>query len=666
MEGTDSKDISDGAPKLSRLPSKDRAGKKNMKVAGKFVQASTENLARKSRMNDFLKSIYLANFMAAVVLVDAYCTCVDIDATAAGTQPPEISSLISSLCLVTYTLEIAALLSVFGVRASFSDWFMALDLIIVGCGWAEEAISVFSDGGLNFRTAVLRALRLVRIFRLARALKRIRPLRELYKLAIMMATCFRALLWCFLLCFVVMTVWAMLIVEVVSPFVKEMHADMDRDFFKACHPQCTKAVSTVMDANLLLFKTVIAGDAWGEIAVPVIQEHPATFIIFIGSSLTLVFGVLNLIVAVVVDTFAESRQSDVQSLAEEMEDEIEHDRAALGKLFARMDRDRSGKLTLSELMEGAQSDSEFRGRLRVMDIDEQDLESLFYMIDEDQSGTIDVAEFIGPLSRWAHDSKTAPRFIKYNMIQTMNLQEELYDLSVECFQQLAAKIDGVARSVAEPRPPLLSAAGQARGQEDVRSDRDAAYRKSDSAASEMITGDLQEHRQNPDGPGSDSPSAPALHCDAEAEVVQPPPSPQPVEFLGAGGQPMVNVEAALASAMSRLEAKLDLMLADAWVRPRIPSQPRGPGEEDLASFEKELERRKTARKVHHNDGFRRMYMMEPTRTKDEDHPHRRGSARLSHREERVASSLNNQDSPFSFGDSHAKPVSPSFQRGLNR
>ena len=36
----------------------------------------------------------------------------------------------------------------------------------------------------------------------------------------------------------------------------------------------------VMDANLLLFKTVIAGDSWGEIAVPVIQEHPATAIIF--------------------------------------------------------------------------------------------------------------------------------------------------------------------------------------------------------------------------------------------------------------------------------------------------------------------------------------------------------------------------------------------------
>ena len=27
------------------------------------------------------------------------------------------------------------------------------------------------------------------------------------------------------------------------------------------------------------------------------------------------------------------------------------------------------------------------------------------------------AEFLGPLSRWAHDSKTAPRFIKYNLLQ---------------------------------------------------------------------------------------------------------------------------------------------------------------------------------------------------------------------------------------------------------
>ena len=152
-------------------------------------------------------------------------------------------------------------------------------------------------------------------------------------------------------------------------------------------------------------------------------------------------------VAVVVDTFADARLNDVENLAQEMEDEIEHDRTALAKLFARIDKDGSGQLTLQELIEGARDDSGFQSRLRVMDIDEHDLEQLFQMIDVDQSGTIEVAEFIGPLSRWAHDSKTAPRFIKYNMIQTMHLQEDLYELSVDCFNQLASRIDDLSLQI---------------------------------------------------------------------------------------------------------------------------------------------------------------------------------------------------------------------------
>ena len=49
----------------------------------------------------------------------------------------------------------------------------------------------------------------------------------------------------------------------------------------------------LFEANLLLFKTVVAGDSWGQIAVPVIQENPGTLVIFIGSLVTLAFGVLN-------------------------------------------------------------------------------------------------------------------------------------------------------------------------------------------------------------------------------------------------------------------------------------------------------------------------------------------------------------------------------------
>lgn len=96
---------------------------------------------------------------------------------------------------------------------------------------------------------------------------------------------------------------------------------------------------------------------------------------------------------------------------------------------------------MEELIQGARTNPDFQSRLRVMDIDESDLQMLFEMIDLDGSGAIEASEFVGPLSRWAHDSKTAPRFIKYNLMQTMKTQEDLYDMCEDCFKHLALQID---------------------------------------------------------------------------------------------------------------------------------------------------------------------------------------------------------------------------------
>jgi len=133
---------------------------------------------------------------------------------------------------------------------------------------------------------------------------------------------------------------------------------------------------------------------------------------------------LNLIVAVVVDTFAEAREQDVLNLAQELDQNVEDDRKNLQRLFNRIDADGSGRLTLDELIEGARKDPELQSRLRVMDIDEVDLQQLFEMIDVHGEGAVEAQEFIAPLSRWVHESKTAPRFIKYNMVRTMQNQEE--------------------------------------------------------------------------------------------------------------------------------------------------------------------------------------------------------------------------------------------------
>mmetsp|Transcript_120600 Transcript_120600/g.385084 ORF Transcript_120600/g.385084 Transcript_120600/m.385084 type:complete len:92 (+) Transcript_120600:1-276(+) len=69
--------------------------------------------------------------------------------------------------------------------------------------------------------------------------------------------------------------------------------------------------------------------------------------------MTLVFGVLNLIVAVIVDVFAQSRDKDVYARATEMEEEERDQKAVLGKIFKRIDSDGGGTLSYAELVRGA-------------------------------------------------------------------------------------------------------------------------------------------------------------------------------------------------------------------------------------------------------------------------------------------------------------------------
>jgi len=447
---------------LERLQSKSshgdasRSRRGSVMVGGEFIKTKSSlkvhHKGHKSCWEGFIElaetfqqSKYVSNFMVVAVLFDAYCTCSDIDARAAGNPKPEVLLLMSDLCLILYTLELVLAALTRGLRMIVQDWTILLDIVIILCGYSELALTAIAgDNTAVAQLGVLRALRLVRIVRLMRLLRRTRALRELQKLVHMMATCMKALGWSFFFCFLIMTVWAMLMVEVIHPLITEMVRDGET--FEDCD-QCTHAARSVMDANLLLFKTVIAGDSWGRIAVPVIENFPATALIFVGSQATLVFGVLNLIVAVVVDTFAEARQRDILNLAEELEYDSEKDKRFLQKIFERMDENNNGQVTYEELLECARRDAEFQSRLRVMDIDEDDLRQLFEMIDTTGEGTIKADEFIAPLSRWVHDSKTAPRFIKYNLMRALEQQEELYIFCQDYFDNLGSRMDFLAHAL---------------------------------------------------------------------------------------------------------------------------------------------------------------------------------------------------------------------------
>eukprot|EP00931_Biecheleriopsis_adriatica_P010038 TRINITY_DN111132_c0_g1_i1.p1 TRINITY_DN111132_c0_g1~~TRINITY_DN111132_c0_g1_i1.p1 ORF type:complete len:393 (-),score=105.12 TRINITY_DN111132_c0_g1_i1:40-1143(-) len=227
-------------------------------------------------------------------------------------------------------------------------------------------------------------------------------------------------------CFMVLTIWSLVSVEVLHPIVQELS---DEGAWPDCK-DCREAFSSVMVSNLTLFQTVMTNDEFGKIAIPCIKAYPLTVVIFVGSYITVGYGILNLVVALVVDTFAEQRMNDDKTLAEDLDEAAEADLNFLAKMFDQIDENRDSELTLGELKQGARTNTDFRSRLRILDLDEADLEQLFKMLDEDGSGGIDKNEFINTLSRWREDSRTAARFVKYNMQRCLDQQDRMLELQV--------------------------------------------------------------------------------------------------------------------------------------------------------------------------------------------------------------------------------------------
>lgn len=364
-----------------------------------------------------LRNVITDTVLGFVVVFDIWMTALGIDYRAAGEDLPLWMNIAGYLCMTVYCVELIAH-AIVDIKRLYSDRWVLLDVVFVIAGFVEIVVDVF---GIDLGSVgIMRILRVMRIARLLKIFRKFRFLKELRKLMEMASSCAKTLLWSFLFCFLVMTSFSMVSVEFMGPLVRDL---ADEGVLEFCGTSCTESMKSVTSANLYLFKTVIAGDGWGHLAWPMIERHPWTAFMFIGSLLVLVFGVLNLIVAVVVDTAAEQRQRDTTAIAEQLEAETESDMSTLEKMFRKIDEDESGGLTLNELMVGAQEIPEFQDRLRVMDIDMDDLEQFFHMLDLDGGGEIEQDEFTGALSRWMlYDPKTSSRFVKYNVQSMLHTQ----------------------------------------------------------------------------------------------------------------------------------------------------------------------------------------------------------------------------------------------------
>lgn len=410
------------------------------------------------RIAGVLKCYEVQIVLFVVVILTFITTTVDADSRANKQETPMWCLVGSGLTVLLFTVEAVARIFVerwnlFKNVAAAADVF--LNFILLGLEVLQYLVNLSDIQVLS----ILRLFRLLRILKVASVYKHLAICKELSRILEMMGSCTRTLFWSSLFLYVSMHIWSTIAVVLLHPLVTELS---DEGMWDACS-RCRRSFATVMDSNITFFQTIVAGDSWGVMAIPLIERHPWTAFIMCGALFTLEYGLLQLIVCVIVDCFAEFRESDIRQRAIDKRSQELSEKRVLANIFQKIDTDFSGQVSLPELRHGAQVVPEFAQRLRVMDISNSDLQSLFEILDEDGSGELDFSEFIECFFRMmTAETKTAMAFTK-SLARLIKNDQERINGRLDALQHL---MDRMQEFLGVP-PPKEYADGQQNGKHPI-------------------------------------------------------------------------------------------------------------------------------------------------------------------------------------------------------
>merc|ERR1719183_241950 len=116
----------------------------------------------------------------------------------------------------------------------------------------------------------------------------------------------KAIFWAAIMILLMLMMWSIVTVELFHPLNLKL---AEGGTYDGCD-RCPRAFESVAQSTLSLIQTIIAGDSWGMTALPIIENHPWTVMVFGAILLTVQLGLMNLVLAVIVDSAAEARAQD--------------------------------------------------------------------------------------------------------------------------------------------------------------------------------------------------------------------------------------------------------------------------------------------------------------------------------------------------------------------
>mmetsp|Transcript_14301 Transcript_14301/g.27715 ORF Transcript_14301/g.27715 Transcript_14301/m.27715 type:complete len:532 (-) Transcript_14301:60-1655(-) len=359
-------------------------------------------------MKEILESPYAEYVLAIVILTNMGFIIAEVDHNGQcesdelkGEQCPTVllHRVMNYVFLGIYTFESLTRLYTYGWSFCADRW-NPFDLVIVIFGYVDIFLRLIMASG---DVSSLRMLRLFRIARLARTLKIFRQLPELQNMLRGFKSAMGAMGYGFIFILFLLLISGILAVEIMHP----INQDCDPDGF------CKDAFLSVTKAVLLFFQTLVAGDSWGACAVPIVKKAPWTLALFAVVLVIVQLGFTNLILAVIVEKAGEAREQDKNTERRERKNGT----ARLANLAQQIGRSNSGTISEEEFRHGFKNEPDFRNLLDFLDIDAEDVSSLFALMDSDKSGDLSVEEFVRTLTKTSNeDVRKQMMFLRLKVI----------------------------------------------------------------------------------------------------------------------------------------------------------------------------------------------------------------------------------------------------------
>eukprot|EP00929_Paragymnodinium_shiwhaense_P086474 TRINITY_DN46991_c0_g1_i1.p1 TRINITY_DN46991_c0_g1~~TRINITY_DN46991_c0_g1_i1.p1 ORF type:complete len:801 (+),score=182.89 TRINITY_DN46991_c0_g1_i1:65-2467(+) len=300
-------------------------------------------------------------------------------------DPPSDFRRAETFFCIFFTGELLIKLAAYRCSFFINDMYRwnIFDCIVVGMQLSEEFMALLapagdgSEGGGGTNLSAMRMLRILRLVRIIRLVRVMRLVGELRSIIVSIFSSMQSLIWTLVLLLLIMYIVAVYLTQLVSDYLVDAQRNEVQE-------ELEKYFGTLGQSIVSLYQAITGGVDWSQLLFP-LQTHVSnmSWVVICGYIGFVIFTLMNVVTGVFVESSLRSVDKDKELFL------MHHAK----DLFKNVDDDGSGDVTLKEFSEMLHTPA-MQMYFQAVDLNLEDATDLFRLIDLDNSGTLDAAEFV--------------------------------------------------------------------------------------------------------------------------------------------------------------------------------------------------------------------------------------------------------------------------------